>query len=109
MSDIEIKLEDIYDALGQEEAADFARIMAHVNDIIDNPNRYSGTTALRIAAILASHRTRVSMRAQLYKTGDKSITNRRRRDLLMAMYSSLEENINTLKLLGRMDHSDTRN
>lgn len=101
----EITIEDIYDALGNKEGEEFARVMMIVDDIIDNPNKYTGHQALRSAAVLAAHRTRISLRAQLYKTTDKSIVTRRRKDLLMSMYQALEENINTLKLLGKMDNS----
>lgn len=100
---VEISIEEIYAVLGPNEAREFLDVMAIVQDIIDFPERYSGLKALVTATKLAAVRTKIGQRAQFYKTSDKTISTRKRKDLLMAMYSGLEENINTLKLQGKSD------
>jgi len=61
------------------------------------------------AAKLAALRTKLGARAQYYKTSEKSILQRRRKDLLMLMFTALEENINTLKLLGKIESGMSNN
>lgn len=103
MTDSTMTLETIKHAMG-DEGEEFIAVLGIVNDIIDNPENYHGPMALRYATLLAAYRTKISLKAQFYKTAsDKSLENRRKKDILMSMYSSLEENINTLKLLGRVD------
>lgn len=86
-----------------EERDDFLEVMELVQDIIDNPHRQAGNPALTTAAKLASFRTKLGVQAQLYKTGPKTVENRRRKDVLLTLYNALEENINTLKLLGKVE------
>ena len=97
-------LDLIKEAMG-DDGEEFTEVLAIVQDIIDNPERYHGGAALRYAALLAAYRTKISLRAQYYKTAENksSLESRRRKDVLMSMYASLEENINCLKLLGRID------
>jgi len=104
--DMEITREDVLDVLGREEGQRFIDVMDIVDDIIENPQSLVGNTALLMAAKLAAFRTKIGTYAQLYKTIDaKSIETRRRKDIMFTMYASLEENINTLKLLGRIESS----
>lgn len=100
---VEVSLDEVLGILGREEYDEFESCMKIVQMILDNPNAMIGSQALIYAAKLAALRTKIGMRAQYYKTSDKSIIQRRRKDLLMAMFTALEENINTLKLLGKVE------
>lgn len=101
--DVEVSFDEVLDCLGEEEAGEFADIMKRVQYIIDNPSSISGLRALHTANQLAALRTKIGMRAQFYKTEKPTQTVKRRKNLLLTMYNALEENINTLKLLGRID------
>lgn len=101
--DVEVTLDEIAGCLSSEEFREFAWVMATVQDILDNPSTYVGSRALVEAARLAAIRTKIGARAQYYKVAEKSIIQRRRKDLMLTMFSALEENINTLKLLGRIE------
>ena len=100
---VEVDLDEIAGALSAEEYAEFSTCMEIVQRILDRPQAMMGSEALVAAAKLAALRTKLGARAQYYKTSDKSILQRRRKDLLMLMFTALEENINTLKLLGRLE------
>lgn len=105
----EVTMEEILGVLTKEEFEDFDKVMKVCASILEEPNKFIGMHSLIVATQLAAIRTRISARAQYYKTvQDKSITTRRKKDLCMSMYSALEENINTLKLLGRTE-SRTQN
>jgi len=101
--DVEVDLDEIAGALSSEEYSEFSECMSIVQKILDRPNAMMGSEALVAAAKLAALRTKLGARAQYYKTSEKSILQRRRKDLLMLMFTALEENINTLKLLGRVE------
>lgn len=101
--DVEMTQESVLEALGQKEGANFLAVMDMVQAIMDDPQSMAGSSALVLAAKLAAYRTKMGVFAQLYKTQDKSIKYRRRKDILFTMYNALEENINTLKLLGRIE------
>lgn len=105
--DLEVTMEEILGCLGGEEYPEFEKVMGVCQAILDEPSKFVGSYALISAAQLSALRTKIGNRAQYYKTakGDKdaSLIIRRRKDLLMSMYASLEENINTLKLLGRVE------
>lgn len=100
---VEVDLDEVAGALSGDEYIEFAACMEIVQRILDRPNAMMGSEALVAAAKLAALRTKLGARAQYYKTSDKSILQRRRKDLLMLMFTALEENINTLKLLGRVE------
>ncbi len=100
---VEVNLDEVAGALSSEEYKEFSDCMDIVQKILDRPNAMMGSEALVAAAKLAALRTKIGARAQYYKTTDKSIIQRRRKDLLMVMFTALEENINTLKLLGRVE------
>jgi len=102
-NDVEVTLETAVDALGPEEGENFMQVMGVVQNIMDDPQSMFGSQALILAAKLAAYRTKMGVLSQLYKTMDKSIINRRRKDIIFTMYNALEENINTLKLLGRIE------
>ena len=100
---VEVDLDEVMGALSSQEYEEFAACMEIVQKILDRPNAMMGSEALIAAAKLAALRTKIGARAQYYKTSDKSILQRRRKDLLITMFTALEENINTLKLLGRVE------
>lgn len=100
---VEVELDEIVGVLSSEEYSEFKNCMEIVQRILDKPNALMGSEALVAAAKLAALRTKLGVRAQYYKTSEKSIMQRRRKDLLMLMFTALEENINTLKLLGRVE------
>lgn len=100
---VEVDLNEIAGALSAEEYREFSDCMSIVQRILDQPHAMMGSEALVAAAKLAALRTKLGARAQYYKTSEKSILQRRRKDLLMLMFTALEENINTLKLLGRVE------
>ncbi len=100
---VEITLDEVAGCLSSEEFSEFSKAMAVVQDILDNPSTYVGSRALVEAARLAAIRTKIGARAQYYMVAEKSIIQRRRKDLMLTMFSALEENINTLKLLGRIE------
>jgi hypothetical protein len=102
-SNVEVNLDEVAGALSSDEFKEFSDCMAIVQRILDQPNAMMGSEALIAAAKLAALRTKLGARAQYYKTSEKSILQRRRKDLLMLMFTALEENINTLKLLGRVE------
>lgn len=101
--DTELTVDQIIDVLGPNEGATFLECMKAMDRIVRNPSTLVGNDALILAAQLAAHRTIIGVRAQHYKTAQKSIINSKRKNLLLTMYSSLEENINTLKILGRIE------
>jgi len=105
---VEVGLDEIAAVLGREEYDEFNACMAIVQKILDSPSAMMGSEALVAAAKLAALRTKIGARAQYYKTSDKSIIQRRRKDILMLMYDALQEVINTMKLLGRMEHSSSQ-
>lgn len=99
--DAVMTIEAIRDAMG-EEAEEFLRAIEIVNMIIASPDSFAGKRAATEAARLAGLRTIIGVKAQYYKTADRSIKNTKRKNVLMTMYQALEENINTLKLLSKM-------
>ena len=103
--DIEVSFDEVLEALGEEEAEEFTDAMKKIQYIIDNPTTVTGIKALHGANQLAALRTKLGLRAQYYKTQKPTVTVKRRKNLLLTMYSALEENINTLKLLGRVEAS----
>jgi hypothetical protein len=101
--DKEMTVAEIAEVLGPEEAMSFLSVMGTVQNIIDHPEQIVGRDALIAAAQLAAHRTKLGTFAQVYKTMPKTMTTTKRKNQLLSMYSALEENINTLKLLGRIE------
>ena len=104
---VEVHLDEIVGVLSAEEYVEFSGCMEIVQRILNSPNAIMGSEALIAAAKLAALRTKIGVRAQYYKTSEKSILQRRRKDLLMLMFTALEENINTLKLLGKVEANMT--
>lgn len=106
--DLEVTLDEIIGVLSKDEHAEFILVLQEMQNILDEPGSMVGSQALVSAAKIAALRTKIGLRAQWYKTSEKSDIQRRRKDLLMSLYASLEENINTLKLLGRIEGSMIR-
>lgn len=101
--EVEVDMEEIIGVLGKEEYKELEEALTICQTILEDPTHFVGMQSLITATKLAAIRTKIGTRAQYYKTADKTLISRRRKDLLMTMYSALEENINTLKLLGRVD------
>lgn len=100
-TDSVVTLEAIQDAMG-EESKEFLDAMNIINMIIESPESFSGKRAAIEAARLAALRTTIGVKAQYYKTAERSIKNTKRKNVLITMFQALEENINTLKLLSRI-------
>lgn len=98
---------DVIDALGEEESDLVLKAMAIIQDTVENPASFVGNEAAKSALVLAGLRTKCGMYAQYYKTHKGPQTNERK-NLLQTMYQALEENINTLKLIGRMESRESR-
>jgi hypothetical protein len=99
---VEMEIETIAKAL-DEDAEGFLEIMQVVNDIIENPEKYSGIKALMLANKLAAYRTKIGVKANWLKSQEKSINNRQKKDVLLSLEHNLEENINCLKISGRIE------
>lgn len=98
-------VEDISIALG-DDAEEFIAVMRVVSDIIENPHDYTGIRAGIEATKLAAYRTKIGMKAQMYKSasvGSQNAHLRPRKDVLMCLYEALLENINTLKGLAKYE------
>jgi hypothetical protein len=100
-------MDDVLDCLGKEEFPEFERVMEFCQRVLDNPTSMVGSTALVAAVQLAALRTKIGMRGQYYKTAVGDVEEKRiytrRKNLLLTMYNALEENINTLKALGKVE------
>jgi len=97
-----ISMEAVYDAMG-EDAEEFLGVMKIVQAIQEDPNTYSGRMAVIKANELAAWRTEIGIKAQYYKTAPKTEENRTRKDVLHTLFVAIPENINTLKLMARLD------
>lgn len=98
-------VEQIANALG-DDAEEFVACMKMVEAIIANPGDYMGIRAGLEAARLAAYRTKIGMKAQMYKSasvGSQNAHLRPRKDVLMCLYEALLENINTLKGLAKYE------
>lgn len=103
-NNVVLTIDVVTEAMG-DDAGEFLKVMELVQEMIQNPENFHGSKAAIEAMRLAALRTKISAKCQYYKTApEKTLTNRRRKDVLMAMYASLEENINCLKLMARLDH-----
>lgn len=103
-TDATLTIDVIRDAMG-DDAAEFIKVMDLVQQMIQSPEDFYGPKAVIEATRLAALRTKISMKGQYYKQlkeGNPAII-RQRKDVLLAMYAALEENINCLKLMGRLD------
>jgi hypothetical protein len=102
MSDLILTEEDIDNVLGPD-AKKFKEVMLLVEDMIDFPQQYHGSKALVTALQLSAYRTKIGETANWLKSQEKSLNGRRKKDLLISMENNLLENINVLKLMGRID------
>ncbi len=102
MSNLTLTKEDILDVMG-DEAEGFLKVMAIMEDIIENTDKYSGVKALVTASKLAAYRTKIGAQANWLKSQEKSILGRRKKDLLISLENNLLENINVMKMAARLD------
>lgn len=88
--------------------SDFAKAMALAEDMIENPDKYTGIKAGAKAQLLATYRYEIGIVAQYWKNKAVGSSNRQDKlikDCLMTAYDGLVEMINTLKLTARQEHS----
>jgi hypothetical protein len=102
MNEMILSKEDIYEVLG-EEALSFILILNTMEDMIADPTKYVGQKAVLEAIRLAAYRTRIGASANWLKSQERDIKTRRRKDLLISMENNLLENINCLKLAGKIE------
>jgi hypothetical protein len=105
--DVVMTVELIKEAMG-DEAEEFLQAMEVIDAIIANPNAFHGRKAAVEANRLAALRTKIGVKAQYYKTANKTLPNAKKRNVLMTMFTALEENINTLKILAKIESSIIR-
>lgn len=98
-----VTIDAIKDVMGKE-GDEFLETMKIINMIIDDPASFQNRRAAVEAAKLAGLRTMIGLKSQYYKTAPKSLVNTKRKNVLALLYNALEENINTLKLLSRIDY-----
>lgn len=101
-ADQQFSAEEIVKVMGND-AEEFLSCMATVEAIISDPRAYTGAQAIVEANRLAALRTKIGIKSQMYKTAEKSLIQRQRKDIFFTLYHSLEENINCLKLLGKYE------
>lgn len=100
-TDAIVTMDAITDAMGKE-GKEFLEVMQIVNMIVADPSAFSAKRAAQEAGRLAGLRTIIGVKAQYYKTAERSIANTKRKNVLLTLYNALEENINTMKLLSRI-------
>jgi hypothetical protein len=74
-----------------------------VQDIIENPDHYLGTQAIKYANILAAYRTLMIVKSQAFKRKSAIMSDQDKfvNDIWKTMYEALTENINALKIAGK--------
>lgn len=97
-----LSVEQIADVL-EEDSQGFLEVMKIVDDIIENPENYSGIKALMLANKLAAYRTKIGVKANYLKSQERSLRNRQKKDILLSLEHNLVENINCLKLAARIE------
>jgi hypothetical protein len=102
MSDIIINKDVLVAQMG-DQAEEFVECIRIVEDIIKNPDHYLGYQAIKYANILASYRTLMIVKSQLFKRRSSIMTEQDKfvNDIWKTMYEALGENINALKLAAR--------
>lgn len=93
--------------------ADYEKAIKLANSILEDPNSFMTGPAAAITAIkLAIYRQKIGSAAQYWKiksSNTKKLDDRLVKDSLIVMFTSLEEVINTLKIVARHDHEMVRN
>ncbi len=98
--------QDVIDTVAETVGDGFLKVIALTQKILDNPEEYTGPQAAMAAIKLAAYRTQIGVVGQYYKlksANTKIPHDRLIKDALLAMFTSLEEQINTLKLVARHD------
>jgi len=99
---LDLTEDEIYEVMGID-ASRFIDTLVLVEDMINHPDDYTGQKAILEAIRLSAYRTKIGTVGNWLKSQDKSILVRRKKDLLLSMEKNLEENINCLKLAGRIN------
>jgi hypothetical protein len=84
----------------------FKKAVYLAQEIAETPEQFTGPQAAMAAMKLAAYRTRISAAAQYWKmqyTQTKKPHDRLIKDSMLCMYDSLQELINCLKLVSRME------
>lgn len=102
MSNFYIDVDTIKEMMG-DHAEEFIECMKIVQDIIQRPDHYVGGQAIRYANQLASYRTMMIVKSQMFKRKSQLMDNEDKfvNDIWKTMYEALGENINVLKLSAR--------
>jgi hypothetical protein len=102
MPDILVDVDFLATHMG-DKAIEFIECMKIVQDIIDNPETYIGSQAIKYANILAAYRTTMIIKSQAFKRKSSIMSESDKfvNDIWKTMYEALQENINTLKLAAK--------
>lgn len=101
--------DDAIDYVVSMVGSDFEETMKIANDIIENPENYTGPKAAATAQMLAAHRYKIGVAAQYWK-GKAAIKDggtkqdQMIKNALHLGWEAIEEVINTLKITARYDH-----
>ena len=102
MADIIVDPDVLAELMG-DKSEEFIECMRIVQDIIDNPNSYVGSQAIKYANILAAYRTLMIVKSQSFKRKSTMMSEKDKfvNDIWKTMYEALLENINVLKLAAK--------
>ncbi len=102
MPDIIVDIDFLSEQMG-EKSQEFIECIRIVQDIIENPEHYVGSQAIKYANVLASYRTLMIIKSQAFKRRSTIMSEQDKfvNDIWKTMYEALAENINALKLAAK--------
>jgi hypothetical protein len=94
---------DILIAQMGDKADEFIECLKIVEDIINNPDHYTGMQAIKYANMLAAYRTIMIIKSQIFKRKSAVMDEQDKfaNDIWKTMYEALAENINVLKIAAK--------
>lgn len=94
---------DILAAQMGDKADEFVECLKIVEDIIQNPDHYTGMQAVKYANMLAAYRTLMIVKSQAFKRKSAIMDEQDKfaNDIWKTMYEALAENINVLKIAAK--------
>lgn len=98
--------QDVLDYTAGQIGGEFEKSILIAQDIIDNPTNYSGPQAASTALKLATYRLLVGTNAEYFKLRTQKtqkFSDKLTKGALIVMYDALEELINCLKLVSRLE------
>jgi hypothetical protein len=100
--DIIVDIDFLSEQMG-EKSQEFIECIRIVQDIIENPEHYVGSQAIKYANVLASYRTLMIIKSQAFKRRSTIMSEQDKfvNDIWKTMYEALAENINALKLAAK--------